>query len=153
MKKSIYTILTFTKLNTRRFFRDTLALFFTIGFPLIFLLVFGFLSKGGDVSFKVAIINQSTTAYAKQYVKDAHSNKLYKIDDSVTTQAKAEEKMKRSQIDATIILPTSFGALSDAKYSIPATTSRLLKRSARYSRPSSNSPTPSLYRLWSRSKS
>jgi ABC-2 type transport system permease protein len=116
MKKSIYTILTFTKLNTRRFFRDTLALFFTIGFPLIFLLVFGFLSKGGDVSFKVAIINQSTTAYAKQYVKDAHSNKLYKIDDSVTTQAKAEEKMKRSQIDATIILPTSFGALSDAKY-------------------------------------
>src|ERR1700704_5872303 len=115
MNRSLYTVLTFTKLSTKRFFRDSLAIFFTIGFPLIFLLIFGFLSKGGDLSFKVAIINQSDTAYAKQYDQEDHKNKLFKIDDSVTTLDKAREKMKRSQIDATIILPAGFGAIGDAK--------------------------------------
>ncbi|MDQ5953910.1 MAG: type transport system permease protein, partial [Patescibacteria group bacterium] len=47
MKNTIYTILTFARINTKRFFRDKLAIFFTIAFPLIFLLIFGSLF-GGD---------------------------------------------------------------------------------------------------------
>jgi ABC-2 type transport system permease protein len=58
--KSLYTVLTFVRINTKRFFRDRLALFFTIVFPLIFLFVFGGLNSGNsDVSFKVALINHS----------------------------------------------------------------------------------------------
>ena len=46
MNRSLFTVLTFVKINTRRFFRDRLALFFTVIFPLIFLIVFGGLNSG-----------------------------------------------------------------------------------------------------------
>jgi ABC-2 type transport system permease protein len=109
MKKYFYTVFVFTKFNTRRFFRDRLAIFFTVIFPLIFLFIFGSFSKGGSLSFKVAIINQSSNSYASDYVKTARADKLMKVDDSVKTVEKADEKMKRSEIDATIILPPNFG--------------------------------------------
>ncbi|MBA2279526.1 ABC transporter permease [Candidatus Saccharibacteria bacterium] len=112
MKKNLFTILTFAKLNTRRFFRDRLALFFTVIFPLIFLFIFGAISRGGDLSFKVAIINESQSEFAKQYVEDANNNKLFKIDKEVQNLELANEKMKRSEIDATILLPADFGAVS-----------------------------------------
>ena len=114
MKKQLFTVITFTKLNTRRFFRDRLAIFFTVIFPLIFLFIFGSISKGGNLSFKVAIISESTSSFATQYVKDSRSSKLFKVDDSVTTLDKAKEKMKRSEIDATILLPANFGETSGA---------------------------------------
>src|ERR1039458_7022551 len=61
-QRQLRTVLVFTKLSTRRFFRDRLAQFFAILFPLIFLFVFGSLTNGnGNVSFNVAVINQSKT--------------------------------------------------------------------------------------------
>lgn len=110
MKKSFYTIFTLAKINTRRVFRDRVALFFTIGFPLIFLFVFGSLNSGsGNASFKVAIINQSTTSFAQEYVKTATDSKLLKVNTDVTTLDQAQDKMSRSELDATITLPSTFG--------------------------------------------
>jgi ABC-2 type transport system permease protein len=110
MKKSWYIIWTFTRLNTRRFFRDRLAIFFSILFPLIFLFVFGgIFGKDSDVNFSVAVINQSDTKFAKQFESDMKKQKVFKIDKEATTMDKANEKMKRSQIDGTIILPKNFG--------------------------------------------
>jgi ABC-2 type transport system permease protein len=110
VKKQLFTVYVFVKLSTRRFFRDRLALFFTIIFPLIFLFVFGgIFGKNDSVSFKLALINQSDSTFAKQYVEEAHKAKVFKIDDKLNTLEKANEKMKRSEIDATIILPANFG--------------------------------------------
>ena len=110
MKRSFYTVSTLVRVNTKRFFRDKLAIFFTIGFPLIFLFVFGMLNKGGgDVSFRVALVNQSDSAFAKQFVERAKKNKILKLNEDITTLDAAKENMTRSQIDATIILPESFG--------------------------------------------
>jgi ABC-2 type transport system permease protein len=114
MKKSWYIVWTFTRLNTRRFFRDRLAIFFTVLFPLIFLFVFGgIFGKDSDVSFTVAVINQSDTKFAKQFVNDMKKQKVFKIDKEATTTDKANEKMKRSQIDGTIVLPKNFGAIKE----------------------------------------
>ena len=111
MNKSLYTVATFVRINTKRFFRDKLAIFFTVVFPLIFLFVFGGLnSGGGDVSFRVGVINQSDTEFSKQFVDNAKTNKILKVDDEVTTLDQAKEKMVQSQLDATIILPKGFGA-------------------------------------------
>lgn len=110
MNKSLYTVLTFVRINTRRFFRDRLAIFFTVIFPLIFLFVFGSLSSGNkDVSFNVALINQSETSFAKQFAKQATDSKVLKVNEDVTTLDEAKEKMGRSEIDATIVLPANFG--------------------------------------------
>lgn len=118
MKRSLYTVLTFVKINTRRFFRDKLALFFSIGFPLIFLFVFGSLNSGsGNVSFNVAVINQSDSTFAKDFVKNSSDSKVLKVNKDVKTLDAAEDKMSRSELDAAIVLPKDFGDVQKgAKY-------------------------------------
>lgn len=113
MKTYFYTILTFARLNTRRFFRDRLAMFFTIVFPLIFLFVFGSIFKSsGNVSFRVALINESSSVISKEFVKSAESSKLFKINKDATNLDSAKEKMKRSELDAIIVLPREFGQVA-----------------------------------------
>ena len=115
MKRSFYTVFTLFRINTRRFFRDKLAIFFTIVFPLIFLFVFGGLnSGGGDVSFRVALVNKSETSFAKEFVKNSKDSKILKVDPEVTTLDAAKEKMTQSQLDATIVLPEDFGKVNDS---------------------------------------
>lgn len=110
MNRSLYTVRTFVKINTRRFFRDKLALFFTIGFPLIFLFVFGSLNSGsGNVSFNVAVINQSSSSFAKDFAKNAGDSKVLKVNKDVKTLDAAKDKMSRSELDAAIVLPKDFG--------------------------------------------
>ena len=110
MSNSLFTVLTFVKINTRRFFRDRLALFFTIGFPLIFLFVFGGLNSGDrDVSFNVAVINNSNSAFSRQFVDQLQNSKVIEVNKEPASLDDAKEKMSRSELDATIILPESFG--------------------------------------------
>jgi ABC-2 type transport system permease protein len=112
MLQQLRTVLIFTKLSTRRFFRDRLAQFFSILFPLIFLFVFGSLTSGsGNVSFNVAVLNQSNTAFASTFVKQIESGKVFKVDKSITTLSAAKDKMSKSQIDGIIILPGNFGVI------------------------------------------
>lgn len=113
MKQQLRTVLVFTKLSTRRFFRDRLAQFFAILFPLIFLFVFGSLSKGagGNVSFKIALIDQSKTAFATSFARQIETSKTFKVNQTVTTLSAAKDKMSKSQIDGIIILPSDFGVV------------------------------------------
>ncbi len=114
MNRSLYTVATFVRINTKRFFRDRLALFFTIGFPLIFLFVFGSLNSGsGSVSFNVAVINQSNTDFSKSFTRQLTDSKILKVNKEVTTLDVAKEKMSRSELDAAIILPSGFGSVSE----------------------------------------
>jgi ABC-2 type transport system permease protein len=116
MPKSLMPVFVFAKIAIRRAFRDKTAIFFIILFPLIFLFIFGGLfSKDNDVSFRVALVNQSSSQYAKQFVQAAGSEKALKIDKDADTLDKAKEKMKRSQLDATIVLPSDFGVNSTGK--------------------------------------
>lgn len=117
LKQQLRTVLVFTKLSTRRFFRDRLAQFFSILFPLIFLFVFGSFSSGNNnVSFNIALVNQSHTAFANSFVKQIGSDKTFKIDKTVTSLSAAEDKMSKSQIDGIIILPANFGAIQSGQH-------------------------------------
>ena len=111
---SLYTIRTIAAINTKRFFRDKLAIFFTIAFPLIFLIIFGSLFGGDNsVSFKVAVINQSNSPVAAAFVEQINKADILKIDSSVQSQEQATKKMQRSELDATIVLPSNFGNLNN----------------------------------------
>ena len=114
-KRPFYTVFTFAKLNTKRYFRDKTAIFFTVLFPLIFLFIFGgIFGKSGDVSFRIALINESTNQVATTFVDTAkEQTKLFKIDEESTTLDKAKEKMNRGELDAAIVLPSDFGAVKE----------------------------------------
>jgi ABC-2 type transport system permease protein len=114
LRKQLFTVYVFTKLSTRRFFRDRLALFFGVLFPLIFLFVFGGLNSGSNtVSFSVGLLNESKSPFAQQFVKNIETNKAFKVNKAVTNFSEAQDRMTRSQIDGTIILPPSFGDLKN----------------------------------------
>ena len=112
MQKKFYTIWVFFSVNMRRLFRDRMALFFTFLFPLIFLFVFGGINSGkNDVSFNVAVINESKTQFAGQFVSQLKQQKAIKVDKAITSFEAANEKMSRGELDATIELPPDFGKL------------------------------------------
>lgn len=111
------TVLVFTKLSTRRFFRDRLAQFFSILFPLIFLFVFGSLTSGsGNVSFSVAVLNESKTAFASKLANSIEKSKTFKVNSSLNTLSAAESKMNQNQLDGIIILPSNFGAMQPGQH-------------------------------------
>ena len=110
------TVATFTRINTKRFFRDRLAIFFTVIFPLIFLFVFGgIFGRDSDISFNVALINESKSSFASQFVEQAKSDKLFKINDDIRSLDAAKEKMNRGELDAAIILPPAFGEIDETR--------------------------------------
>ena len=113
MKGQFFTVIAFARLNTKRFFRDKLAIFFAILFPLIFLFVFGgIFSKNNNTSFKVAVINESSTQIAKNFAGSINHSKLFKVDSTVNNTTEANSKMSKNQLDSTIIIPSNFGELN-----------------------------------------
>lgn len=124
-KKSFYTVWIFSKLNTKRFFRDRVAIFFAILFPLIFLFVFGgIFGKTGGVSFNVALINQSDSQFSKQFVSNLQKQKIFKIAPDVKTLDAARERMSRGSLEGAIVLPKDFGVIS--KSGIPTGTAEVI---------------------------
>lgn len=117
-QKSWFTVFTFVRINTKRFFRDKLAIFFSIVFPLIFLFVFGGLnSNSSSVSFNVAVINESQSQFANDFVSKAKEGGVLKVNQDITSLDQAKEKMSRSELDAAIILPKEFGEVqADQKF-------------------------------------
>ncbi len=114
MQRSLRTVGVFVKINTKRFFRDKLAIFFTVGFPLIFLFVFGNLNSGSsDLSFDVALIDQSKSSFADEFVKSTEKSEVLKISKDATTLEQAKDKMSRSELDAAIVLPEDFGEIKE----------------------------------------
>jgi ABC-2 type transport system permease protein len=115
-KQKLFTVAVFTKLSTKRFFRDSLALFFGIAFPLIFLFVFGSLTGNNNVSFKVALINESDSQFSQQFEKNVTKGGVVKIDKEASqSMSAAKGKISKSQIDGIIVLPKDFGTVQDSQ--------------------------------------
>jgi ABC-2 type transport system permease protein len=91
-----------------------MAIFFGILFPLIFLFVFGGLFGGtSNISFNVALINQSTTPIAEHIAETISSNSILKVSPDIHTAQDANAEMGKGQLDAIIILPSDFGTVSE----------------------------------------
>lgn len=116
MKKALLPVFTFARIDVKRLFRDKVGIFFVFIFPLIFLVIFGSIFNGNDdVSFRIALLNESKTQFASQFVKEIKDNKVLKVDDEISTIEAAKEKMNRGQLEATIILPSDFGVQQEGK--------------------------------------
>ena len=129
MKKYWIGIFGQVRAQQKRFVRDKMALFFTFLFPLIFLLVFGSVFSNDSTSFNIAIVNNSQTEFAKSFVKNAKENSkdsILKIKD-VKDMNDAREKMKRSELNGIVELPSDFGAIkNNGNHPIPTGTMNVL---------------------------
>lgn len=108
MKQYFQTIRVLCKTLLVRWARDPVALFFIFLFPLIFLLVFGAMSRNGDVNFNIAVISHSDTAFAKEFTNTLKETKAFKIKD-VQSFDQAKEKMGRGELSSIVEMPKGFG--------------------------------------------
>ena len=111
MEKTVYTIWTFAKLNTKRFFRDKLAIFFVIVFPLIFLFVFGGIFGGdGGGSLNVGLINNAESEFSQQFVGDLEEDDFFEVTKFDDLES-ASDQLRRGQVESVIELPSDFGTV------------------------------------------
>lgn len=97
----------------KRYFRDPVALFFSLALPLLFLFVFGSIFRGdSSITFDVAVFNHSKTQFAEKFVSDIVKKETFRNVD-VDTMEEAREKMGRNEVDTIIELPREFGELND----------------------------------------
>lgn len=112
IRRALLPVFVFAKIDTKKLFRDKMAIFFVFLFPLIFLFIFGgIFGRESDVSFNVALLNQSESEFAQQFVADAKDNEVIEVKEDITTREAADEAMEQSQVDAILILPQEFGAV------------------------------------------
>lgn len=117
IRRQLLPITTFVKIDIKRLFRDRVAIFFVFLFPLIFLMIFGGIFSGdNNVSFKVAVLNQSKSEFAQKFEQQLKDNKVFNVDTEISNLDAAREKMNRGQLDATVTLPAGFGDIGSNKY-------------------------------------
>lgn len=106
--RSLSIIRSLTFYFFKRYLRDKVALFFTFVFPVIFLVVFGLLNRNSSPSFSVAIINNSDSAIARQFVESAEDGGVLEVE-PVSDFDDAKDRLSRGELDAILELPANFG--------------------------------------------
>jgi ABC-2 type transport system permease protein len=116
LRRYIFTTWTLSYLFTKRYLRSKTALFFSILFPLILLFVFGSLyGSSNNTTFKVTVINQSTTEFSNQFATGLAKEKVFKVTTG-SSLSDAEKQLQNSEIDSIIELPSGFGAPGPGGY-------------------------------------
>ena len=99
-----------TVANVRSFVRDRAALFWTILFPVIFIVLFGVIFSGGGSGYTLGIVNEDGSQGAGQALESTFQKITYfKVTDEATETA-AKDDMKTGKVDAFLVIPQGYGA-------------------------------------------
>jgi ABC-2 type transport system permease protein len=98
------------KRNLKETYRDPLGMAFLLGFPLVFMLLFGAIFSGDNVSsYAVGVIDQDNTAQSQAFINEALANvsalEVTSYDDADT----ALKDLKFGDLKAYIVIPAGFG--------------------------------------------
>jgi ABC-2 type transport system permease protein len=91
------------------YFRNFTAVFFTFIFPIIFLVVFGFISTGNDLKLSVAVFNDSKTPLSSQLEQAITNVPIFELTDEYTNQDEARAAIKDEKLNYMILIPENFG--------------------------------------------
>jgi len=98
------------KRNLKETYRDPLALAFLLGFPLVFMLLFGAIFGGDDISnYPIGVIDNDHTSVSQAFVDEALAEVEALGVSTYDDTAKAMEDLKLGDIRAYIVIPEGFG--------------------------------------------
>jgi ABC-2 type transport system permease protein len=98
--------------NIKSYYRDRAALFWTIAFPVIFVILFGSIFSGGPTKFSVGWVDEDQSAASAQLRQGFSSVSLLDLTD--TTKDDALAQMQDGKLDAVIVVPAGLGAAMGA---------------------------------------
>lgn len=109
LRQNLNATLALTKASLLMYFRDFTAVFFTLVFPVIFLVVFGLIAARGDSQYSIAIFNQSGTALSKDFEKSLDTNKAFDRKSDAGDLDAAKQKLKKDDLTFVVVIPRDFG--------------------------------------------
>jgi ABC-2 type transport system permease protein len=97
-----------TVANIKSFYRNRAALFWTLMFPVIFVVLFGSIFSGGTTHFTMAWVDQDGTPAAAQLRAGFTGISLLTLVDA--SEQDALDKMLAGEVDAVLVVPSGLGA-------------------------------------------
>jgi ABC-2 type transport system permease protein len=90
--------------NFKIFLRDRTALFFTFAFPLLFMIIFGFVFSGSDdVSYDIGLVNDDDSAIGATISQVINQIPIFEVSEGELSDT--VEKLKDGDLKAVILIP------------------------------------------------
>ena len=95
--------------NLKSLFRNKQSLFWTIAFPLIFTVIFGFFFGSGSLGTgSIALVNQSNSALSQGLVKSIENQSAFKVNEQSGT-SDLSDQIQKGTVGAALVIPPHFG--------------------------------------------
>ena len=98
--------------NLKSFVRDRAALFWTLAFPIVFVILFGTIFAGGGAQYQLAWVDQDGSAASGALRAAFEANAPVELTDGTFEESKA--RMLRGEVDGILIIPHALSAVIDA---------------------------------------
>lgn len=113
MSTYMRTVFVFAKTQIRRSFRDPMTLVVLFAIPVLLLVVFGaFLRDTGNISLRVAVVNNSDQQFARDFAQSLKDVGVLKLPDEAPSLSEARQQMQDDELDGIVELPPDFGTVS-----------------------------------------
>jgi ABC-2 type transport system permease protein len=99
--------------SMKMYFRNRTAIFFSLFFPVVFIVVFGFIFKNNSTSFKIDLTNESNTQLATSFEHALKQVPAFKITD--TSVSAGSDALNQGKTDLTVVIPASFGTTKNGR--------------------------------------
>ena len=98
---------TLTLANIRSYTRDRAALFWTLAFPLIFIVMFGLIFQGGEAALNLAWVDNDGSPQSAELRTSLAAASGVSVEDF--PEQDALDRMRRGEVDAVIVVPEGYG--------------------------------------------
>ena len=113
----MHALLQLTLANIRSFVRDRAALFWTLAFPLIFVVLFGSIFSGGNTSRTIGWVDNDGSVRAAE-LREAFTEQP-NLELAEGAEADVLERMRQGEVAAVIVVPAGYGERVEANARAP----------------------------------
>jgi ABC-2 type transport system permease protein len=101
-------LMALTRANIKSYTRDRAAVFWTLAFPLVFIVMFGLIFQGSSTNLTLAWVNDDDSPQSAQLRADLAAQPGVTLEDM--TQTDALDEMQVGKVDSVIVVPAGYGA-------------------------------------------
>ncbi|MDP3964149.1 MAG: ABC transporter permease [bacterium] len=104
--------------NIKMLFRDKQALFWSLAFPLLFLVIFGLFNFDAPTNFSIAIIDEAQSEQSEQLKFQMLDLEIF-TETEIASREEALETLKDGDLDGIITIPASYGQFEGVEGAAP----------------------------------
>jgi len=94
------------------FSRDRQAIFFTLFFPITFMVIFGIASSGGEDPIEIGIVDNSTNAFSERFIDTLEADGLFNV--TIGEEDDLRDMVVDGDLALTLIVPRGFDGREQA---------------------------------------